>query len=342
MVRPAVMTRSAAKRARQTADSSSASARPQLLELPEALALHILSLLSAREMAVAMCVSSALRALLPVAAEERARTFGHSLPGPESAPVRESLECVTNLSRTPQRYAVTHALRFVEQVAARQRSSISADTCHTLCVQPDGVAYAWGAHELGPEGPVGWVEGDEAEVAEECWLAHLGLDVRCGPPVRLPARLASLGVGHAIREVAAGYCHSLFLCAAGQVWACGVGEHGRLGLGDELATPTTTVPSPTRIKALSGRRMVQVAAGGFQSLALCDQGRTCDGGHFESLHNSAKWGALMLVHETCVNYQISGTLCARAVSGTHGAGASRARPATTTVSTSTRPRSSAR
>jgi alpha-tubulin suppressor-like RCC1 family protein len=73
--------------------------------------------------------------------------------------------------------------------------------------------------------------------------------------------------GSAVAGLAAGAFHSLALCADHTVWAWGANGAGQLGLG---AGDTTNRPLPTRAPAIADA--VQLAAGGFHSLALTTEG----------------------------------------------------------------------
>lgn len=165
------------------------------------------------------------------------------------------------------------ALRFAEQRSERPLVTIAADTCHTLCVGREGDVWAWGGHEQGPS-----EEEDDAPPDDEwpCWLLHLGLGREAGPCVTRPTPVRGLPVGVVVIEVAAGYEHSLLRCAAGHIYSCGVGKHGRLGHG----LPLASLSQPRRIDALE--HVAQCAAGGFQSLAVTDSGAAYSWGWGES------------------------------------------------------------
>ena len=106
---------------------------------------------------------------------------------------------------------------------------------------------------------------EEDDSDPPCWLSHLGLGMEVGPCVTRPARISSLPHSLRVLEVAAGYEHSLLRCDSGHVWSCGVGEHGRLGHGSLMS-----YSSPKRIEGLE--HVSLIAAGGFQSLVLTDDG----------------------------------------------------------------------
>ena len=248
-----------------------------LLELPP----DLLGVLFAHVPAVGLCsAAAACRALhaehVPAAARERAVLLGHALPA--LRPFETALR----------------ALRFVELMSERAPSTMSADTCHTLAIA-DGSVLSWGGHQQGPmnedeEGD----DDDDDENERRCWLAHLGHGRDVGRSVAVATPVVGLG-GVVIREVAAGYEHSLFLSAEGRVWSCGVGEHGRLGHGgtDGCAQPRriehavldaadAAWPFSDPARAVPFERVVQVVAGGFQSLALTSDGRAWSWGWGDS------------------------------------------------------------
>lgn len=74
--------------------------------------------------------------------------------------------------------------------------------------------------------------------------------------------------GTAIRQLAVGHDHSLFLTAEGRVFGCGYNNYGQLGLGD-----TRDRQRPKEIKAFSGIKIQQMATGPCHSLFLTQDGR---------------------------------------------------------------------
>mmetsp|Transcript_1118 Transcript_1118/g.3148 ORF Transcript_1118/g.3148 Transcript_1118/m.3148 type:complete len:532 (+) Transcript_1118:47-1642(+) len=116
---------------------------------------------------------------------------------------------------------------------------------HTLVVDAQGRAWAFGS---GADGQLG--SGSEA-------------------PALLPARVLGSLEHSPVVLASAGERHSLFLSAQGDVYACGCGEHGRLGLGSD-----ESVSEPTRVPlGAEGARAVAIAAGGKHSVAIDDAGR---------------------------------------------------------------------
>lgn len=82
-----------------------------------------------------------------------------------------------------------------------------------------------------------------------------------------PTPVAAL-MGLPVVELAAGAAHLLARTRDKEVYACGWGEHGRLGLGDNKDRA-----SMTKIEALSGRRVSRIWAGGGHSFALTEDGK---------------------------------------------------------------------
>ena len=70
-----------------------------------------------------------------------------------------------------------------------------------------------------------------------------------------------------IEHVSVGSYHTLALTETGEVLSFGFGEEGQLGHGDEANQFV-----PKVIEALLGMRVVAIAAGGFHSLVLTDEG----------------------------------------------------------------------
>lgn len=125
---------------------------------------------------------------------------------------------------------------------------ISAGEQHNLACSAAGVAFAFGS---GAEGRLGM--GDVL-------------------PRAVPTRIDA--IKERIVAVAAGSCHSLFLCANGSLYACGAGWWGRLGLGDERARLL-----PERVALGDGEKAAAISAGADHSLALSRSGDVFAWGH---------------------------------------------------------------
>ena len=84
--------------------------------------------------------------------------------------------------------------------------------------------------------------------------------------------LVALPAGR-ITQIAAGFDYSLVLSSTGQVFAFGDNEYGQLGSPDNSGT-TTANPSATQVSIpASSGPVVQIAAGGYQSLVLTSSGQ---------------------------------------------------------------------
>lgn len=118
---------------------------------------------------------------------------------------------------------------------------VFAGADHTVFVD-DGSVYAFGGNHCG----------------------QLGLGDR--DDRRTPAFVRALSAARIV-QAAAGETHTVFLDDRGQVYACGQGNAGQLGLGD---CENRSVPTPVR--ALASVDVVRVAAGEAHTVALTDAG----------------------------------------------------------------------
>ena len=94
----------------------------------------------------------------------------------------------------------------VEPLAEKRVKQMSAGHDHTVCLLEDGTVLSWGRGSMGCLGL-----GD--------------LKDRCGPE-----EVGALKC-HRVVSVSAGYAHTVFLTATGQVFTCGLDDCGRLGFG---------------------------------------------------------------------------------------------------------------
>lgn len=90
---------------------------------------------------------------------------------------------------------------------------------------------------------------------------------------RTPLVVSSSGVmaGETLVKLAAGTSHSLALAASGRIFAWGDNASGRLG--NNSATPSSVPVGVTATGLLSGKTVVNIAAGGSHSLALTSDGQ---------------------------------------------------------------------
>ena len=124
------------------------------------------------------------------------------------------------------------------------RARIAAGGHHMLCVDAGGRVHAWGKNNFGQ------------------------LGVRVTENRVVPTLVTGLLKTKTVVQVAAGYLHTACLTADGLVFVCGNGEDGELGVGD-----TESRMAPTLVRGeLEGREMLQVAAGGFHTVCVTEDG----------------------------------------------------------------------
>ncbi len=122
---------------------------------------------------------------------------------------------------------------------------ISAGFNHSLAVDKDGVAYAWGG---GLSGALGNNDTSDTDV---------------GQAITVGGQLASKKV----KEVVAGIGYSLARTEDGLLYAWGFNGAGQLGIGSTVTTPT-----PTPVTGLAGKYVFAVSAHGKHVLALARNG----------------------------------------------------------------------
>jgi len=126
----------------------------------------------------------------------------------------------------------------------RNIASIAAGDVHSMVLATDGTMWTWGGNSDGQLGNGGTTDS---------WSPQ---PVNALPGGRVPI------------QIAAGALHNLALANDGSVWAWGRGTAGQLGYGS-----TVSKYSPFPVNALPGGRVVRaIAAGGFTSYALANDG----------------------------------------------------------------------
>ena len=137
---------------------------------------------------------------------------------------------------------------------------VSAGRWHSLAVDTDGNAWAWGSNSSG-------VLGNEDSNSYSPVLVQFPKDADTESAIQ-------------ISQVSAGLYHSLAVDSKGYVWAWGSNDCGQLGNGT-IRGQHDKNPVPTRVRdpdspsdTSKGLKAIQVSAGGFHSLAVDKNGKT--------------------------------------------------------------------
>ncbi len=122
---------------------------------------------------------------------------------------------------------------------------VACGAFHNLALTSSGAVFSWGINDYGQLGN-GTTSNSKVPILVE------GLqDV-------------------AIRDIACGGWHSVAISEAGEVFAWGRGEYGRLGLGDKSGASKLR---PTKVEGLDGHCVVEASCGGTHTLVVTDEGR---------------------------------------------------------------------
>lgn len=226
------------------------------------------------------CVVAGSRNSLAICEDGRLFTWGWNQRGTLGHPPESKTEC------TPSQ---VNALSTVKIVQA------AIGGWHCLAVDADGSAYAWGGNEYGQCAEQPEQKGEfkilrrDVVIPRRC-ASHLRVrQVAAGgthsvvctddghvwtwgqpwPPgdikqISTPVRVQGL---ENVKLIAVGAFHNLALLEHGEVWAWGNNEYGQLGTGD-----TQPRALPVAVKGLLGLFMVDIAAGGWHSMALTPNG----------------------------------------------------------------------
>ncbi|KAK9805565.1 hypothetical protein WJX72_005277 [[Myrmecia] bisecta] len=170
----------------------------------------------------------------------------------------------------PEPTSVAEARRAVNQEKGHP-AVVTCGSSHSGLISRRGELFTWGLASSGELGHGGWTPIE----------------------VQIPRQVVCLERTRIV-SVAAGANHTLAISERGELWSCGRGRHGQLGLGhfhDEGVL--------LRIDRLIGQRIVSAAAGKAHSLALASDGSLWtwgDGRHgqlgheqlaqFMALHNN--------------------------------------------------------
>lgn len=187
------------------------------------------------------------------------------------------------------------------KAGVRQLKSISIHVLslgagHCIAVGDTGIAYTWGSGRRGQLGdgeqednvvprPVQGirqqVKGASAGMVHSAFVTTGGAVFTCGDgsdgrlghgddSIQLvPTQIMSLPDSVRMVAVQAGGAHTLLLSSHGEVYACGCGMQGRLGVGS-----MDSIKIPVIVAALEHHNVVGIAAGAAHSVAVTDQGET--------------------------------------------------------------------
>ncbi|KAJ0028529.1 hypothetical protein Pint_36523 [Pistacia integerrima] len=144
---------------------------------------------------------------------------------------------------------------------------IATSGTHTAAITESGELYTWGRDE-----------GD----------GRLGLGPGPGPNegggLSIPSKVKALPVS--VAAVSCGGFFTTVLTEEGQLWNWGASSNYELGRGDKVGGWR-----PKPIPSLEGVRIIQIASGGYHSLALTDEGKVLSwgyGGHGQLGHSSTE------------------------------------------------------
>jgi alpha-tubulin suppressor-like RCC1 family protein len=131
--------------------------------------------------------------------------------------------------------------------------AIDAGNSHSLALCSDGTLAAWGENSRGQLGVASGSDRFNVPTAVTAWTGAL--------------------LSKTVVRMAAGAYHCLALCSDGTLAAWGENFHGKLG---NNSTTDSTFPVAVNVaagtSALSGKNVIDIAAGGMHSLALCSDG----------------------------------------------------------------------
>jgi len=201
-------------------------------------------------LSLALLALAAVRAPLsssaPVTSPGQLYAFGYNYYGQLGNPA--NVKVVDEPNPVPAIVALPGQSGQIAQVAAGAR--------HSLALTSSDQLYAFGGNEYG----------------------QLGVTANAGSIEPNPtAKLVTLpGMTGQIAQIAAGTFHSLVLTSTGQLYAFGRNLYGPLGnatndTGGAGETPNP-VPAPVGLPGATGQ-IVQIAAGGYHSLALTSSGQ---------------------------------------------------------------------
>jgi alpha-tubulin suppressor-like RCC1 family protein len=155
-------------------------------------------------------------------------------------------------------------------------TAVAGGYLHSLALCADGTLAAWGYNLFG----------------------QLGNDSAVPSSVPMAVDRTGALAGKTVVAISAGPFHNLALCADGTVVAWGYNNCGQLGDGTTVTRRVPVAIAP--VGALAGKQVVAVAAGAYQSFALCADGTVAAWGYNDEgeLGNGTTTGSLVPVAVT--------------------------------------------
>ncbi|KAL1807995.1 RCC1 domain-containing protein RUG3, mitochondrial [Daucus carota subsp. sativus] len=178
--------------------------------------------------------------------------------------------------------------RLVEGPWDKPICHVSTSGTHTAAVTESGELYTWGR--------------DEGE-------GRLGLGPNRGPDqaggLPIPSKVKALPVP--LAAVSCGGFFTMGLTEEGEIWNWGANRNYELGRGDSIGGW-----KPQPIASLKDIRIIQIASGGYHSLALSDEGKVFSwghGGHGQLGHSSKQNQKIPLAIELIADQRVVYIAC---------------------------------
>ncbi|KAJ0088757.1 hypothetical protein Patl1_33157 [Pistacia atlantica] len=151
--------------------------------------------------------------------------------------------------------------------------------------------------------------GTHTAAITESGDGRLGLGPGPGPNegggLSIPSKVKALPVS--VAAVSCGGFFTTMLTEEGQLWNWGASSNYELGRGDKVGGWR-----PKPIPSLEGVRIIQIASGGYHSLALTDEGKVLSwgyGGHGQLGHSSTKNQKVPVVIEALADKRVVYIAC---------------------------------